>query len=77
MELTEEHAQPKNSAVTMAKELYLALVLERNTTGCFLALHEIRQSPRHIAKPEVECLLFGLLAQSESQKALSYMLVLK
>jgi hypothetical protein len=77
LELTEEHAQPKNSAVTMAKELYLALVLERNTTGCFLALHEIRQSPRHKAKLEVERLSSGLQALSESQKALSYILVLE
>jgi hypothetical protein len=60
-----------NSIVTMARERYLASVLERDTTFCFLALHDKRDSPRNIANPEVERRSSGLPTQSELQNALS------
>ena len=40
--------------MVMAKEQYSASVLDRETTACFLALQEIRQSPRKTENPEVE-----------------------
>ena len=55
--------------MVMAKEQYLASVLDRETIGCFLALQEIRQSPRKIENPKVECQSSRLPAQFESQKA--------
>jgi hypothetical protein len=44
----------KSSAVVVERERYSAYVLERETTACFLALQEMRQSPKNTAKPVVE-----------------------
>ena len=55
----------------MAKEWYLASVLDWETTACFLALQEIRQSSRKSENAEVEHWSSRLSNQSESQKALS------
>jgi hypothetical protein len=58
------------SAVVRHIERYSASVLERETTCCFLADHEMRLEPRKIPYPVVERLSSGFPAQSTSQKAL-------
>ena len=45
--------------VVMERERYSALVLDRETTACFLALQAMRQSPRNTAKPVVDRLSSG------------------
>ena len=56
------------SAVTAAKLLYSASVLDRETTFSFLDHQDTKFGPTYSAAPEVECLSSGSEAQSESQK---------
>jgi hypothetical protein len=60
-----------NSAVALAMALYSALVLDRETVGCFFADQEIRFEPRKIAKPPVDFLSSEHPAQSASEKVLT------
>lgn len=57
------------SVVASAIARYSASVLERATTGCFLAVQEIRHEPKNIPKPVVDQRSSGSPAQSESQNA--------
>jgi hypothetical protein len=43
-----------NSVVVMERERYSASVLDLETTACFLALQDIRQSPKNTANPVVD-----------------------
>ena len=52
--------------MVIARDLYSALVLDLETTDCFLIDHEISQLPKNIAKPVVEGRSSGHPAQSES-----------
>jgi hypothetical protein len=49
-------------------------VLDLDTTFCFFALHERRDSPRNTVEPDVDRQSSGLPAKSESQKALRFRL---
>jgi hypothetical protein len=60
-----------NSVVAMASDRYTASMLDLETIGCFLAVQDIKQSPRNTAKPDVDLLSSGHPAQSESQNAFS------
>jgi len=53
-------------AVAFANALYSASVLDLDTVGCFLALHEMRFGPKKTAKPLVERQSSTLPAQSAS-----------
>jgi hypothetical protein len=44
------------SAMVLAKALHSASVLDHETVGCFLALHETRLQPKNIASPPVDLL---------------------
>jgi hypothetical protein len=59
------------SIVVIARDLYLASMLDLETTYCFLVDQEMRQSPKNIAKPVVEQRSSGHPAKLEPQKALS------
>jgi hypothetical protein len=56
-----------NSTAALAIALYSDSVLECETVGCFLELHERIFLPRRTQYPEVERLSSGQLAQSESE----------
>lgn len=57
-----------NSAMSKARAQYSDFVLKRETTGCFLALHEKRQGPRNTTYPVVDFLSSRLPAQLASQR---------
>ena len=51
--------------------LYFASVEERETTICFFDLHDIKESPKKMQKPEIDHRVSGQPAQSESQNLFS------
>jgi hypothetical protein len=57
--------------VALASALYSTYVLDLETVGCFLELHEIRFGPTKIAKPHVDLLSSKSPAQSACVKALN------
>jgi hypothetical protein len=59
------------SAVALARDLYSASVLDRDTVGCFLALQEIKFGPKYMANPQVDLLSSTFPAQSASENALT------
>lgn len=59
------------SAVALAKALYSASVLDRDTVACFFAHQEIKFGPKKTAKPPVDLLSSKQPAQSESEKAVT------
>lgn len=61
------------SVVAFTSDLYSVSVLERDMVACFLALHEIKLSPRNTANPPVDRQLSTYLVQSASEKALTIM----
>ena len=58
-----------NSVAVLAIARYLALVLEREIVGCFLAHQEIMFHPKNVQKLIVDCLVVRQPAQSASEKA--------
>ena len=59
------------SQVALAIALYSASAEERETIGCFLDFHEIKESPRKMQKPVTDLRESGHRAQSESAKAVN------
>ena len=59
------------STVAFAKALYYASVEDLETVGCFLAVQEIKLSPRNTAKPPVDLLSSTQPAQSALENALT------
>lgn len=59
------------SAVVLAKALYSASVLERDTVACFLALQDTRLDHKNTANPHVDRLSSRLPAQSAYEKPLT------
>jgi hypothetical protein len=59
------------SVVALAGALYSASMLDLNTVGCFLALHDTRLDPRNMAKPSLHLLSSRHPAQSTYEKPLT------
>jgi hypothetical protein len=57
-------------AVAFDRDLYSASVLNLDTVGCFLALHDMRFGPKNIGKPPVDPLSSIQHAQSTSEYVL-------
>lgn len=60
-----------SSVVVVAMHRYSDSVDDRETVGCFLDFHEIREWPRKIQKPEVDLRVRRHDAQSASENPLS------